>query len=99
MGTQSSNNKPGGLTRHLPASAAVKPPELIDQPYWSADEFVNKSLLPAKLVRFDDVNDKSSGMCLSRVKLNACLYIYKVKCVGGGSFLAGSPNSLIKLTE
>ena len=29
---RSSNNKPGGLTHHLPALAAVKPPELIDQP-------------------------------------------------------------------
>ena len=36
IGPRSSNNKPGGLTRHLPALAAVKAPELIDQPYWSA---------------------------------------------------------------
>ena len=54
--SRSSNNKPGGLTRHLPALAAVKLPELIDQPCWSATEFVNKSWLPAKLMRFEDVN-------------------------------------------
>ncbi len=54
--TRSSNKKPGGLTRHLPALAAVKLPELIDQPCWSATEFVNKSWLPAKLMRFEDVN-------------------------------------------
>ena len=53
---RSSNNKPGGLTRHLPALAEVKQPELIDQPCWSATEFVNKSWLPAKLMRFEDVN-------------------------------------------
>ena len=30
--------------RHLLALAAVKPPELIDQPYWNANEFVNKPM-------------------------------------------------------
>ena len=54
--TRSSDNKPGGLTHHLPALAAVNPPELIDQPCWSATELVNKSWLPAKLMRFEDVN-------------------------------------------
>ena len=42
--------------RHLLALAAVKPPELIDQPYWSANEFVNKPWLGAKLMCFGDVN-------------------------------------------
>ena len=37
-------------------SCILKPPELIDQPCWSATEFVNKSWLPAKLMRFEDVN-------------------------------------------
>ena len=34
----------------------VKPPELIDQPYWSANAFVNKPWLGAKLMCFGDVN-------------------------------------------
>ena len=38
------------------ALAAVKPPELIDQPYWSANEFVNKPWMGAKLMCFGDVN-------------------------------------------
>ena len=75
MVPRSSNNKHGGLTRHLPALAAVKPPELIDQPYWNATEFVNKSRLPAKLMRFEDVNPVTCHMGLSRVTFNACLYI------------------------
>ena len=60
--------------RHLLALAAVKPPELIDQPYWTANEFVNKPWLGAKLMCFGDVNPVT-WLGVSRVKFNTCLYI------------------------
>ena len=35
---------------------SVKATGIIDQPYWNANEFVNKPWLGAKLVCFGDVN-------------------------------------------
>ena len=49
----------------------MKPPELIDQPYWSANEFLNTSWLPAKLMRFEDEDyDDISMYVISKVILS-----------------------------